>query len=293
MPSPHFHEADSLHYVQNQPVVPDTNLADIQAQNAAAAALNASVRRPNQKPGNGHLDDNSPISRSTTPNMYTGHMLYQGLEDHHLQQPLAGFGTGAPGNGASALNGDAVPQTPEELLAVNSGLKTRIDELEVINDLIQRRLQHYEAYGAGTNPSTGLVEGGHDATQAEAQLRAQLDAMSATEAQLRSQLDESHRRENNLKRRLDEMELELNDAKESLEAHENGRAKKPRLEEPVQDEAVTGLEALAEVVKPEPEIPIDAPAPAPAEAAVEALAETSAPEAQTEAPMEDALHAVV
>lgn len=293
MLSPHSHEADSLHYDQNQPVAPDANLADIQVQNAAAAALNASVRRPNQKPGNGHLDDNSPISRSATPNMYTGHMLYQGLEDHHLQQPLAGFGTGAPGNGTSALNGEAVPQTPEELLAVNSGLKTRIDELEVINDLIQRRLQHYETYGPGPNPGTGLVEGGHDTTQAEAQLRAQIDALSATEAQLRSQLDESHRRENNLKRRLDEMELELNDAKESLEAHENGRAKKPRLEEPVQDEAVTGLEALTEVVKPEAEIPIDAPAPAPAEVAAEALAESSVPEAQAEAPMEDALQAVV
>lgn len=310
MLSPHFHEANSLHYDQNQPVAPDTNLADIQAQNAAAAALNASVRRPNQKPGNGHLDDNSPISRSATPNMYTGHMLYQGLEDHHLQQPLAGFGTGAPGNG-TALNGDAVPQTPEELLAVNSGLKTRIDELEVINDLIQRRLQHYETYGPGPNPGASLVEGGHDTAQAEAQLRAQIDTLSATEAQLRSQLDESHRRENNLKRRLDEMELELKDAKESLEVHENGRAKRPRLEEsvPAQDETVTGLEALTEASKPEAEAPvdapapapIDAPAPAPAEVAVEALAESSVPEApveapveaQVEAPMEEALQAVV
>lgn len=291
MLSPHFHEANSLHYDQNQPVAPDANLADIQAQNAAAAALNASVRRPNQKPGNGHLDDNSPISRSATPNMYTGHMLYQGLEDHHLQQPLAGFGTGAPGNGTSPLNGEAVPQTPEELLALNSGLKTRIDELEVINDLIQRRLQHYETYGTGPNPGSSLVEGGHDATQAEAQLRAQIDALSTTEAQLRSQLDESHRRENNLKRRLDEMELELKDVKESLESHENGRAKKPRLEEPVQDEGVTGLEALTEVVKPEVEVPIEAPAPAPVEVATEALADNSAPEAQAEAPMEEALQA--
>lgn len=306
--------------IQNQPVAPDATFADIQAQNAAAAALNASVRRPNQKPGNGHLDDNSPISRSATPNMYTGHMLYQGLEDHHLQQPLAGFGTGAPGNGTSPLNGDPVPQTPEELLALNSGLKTRIDELEVINDLIQRRLQHYETYGTGPNPGAGLVEGGHDPTQAEVQLRAQVDALSATEAALRSQLDESHRRENNLKRRLDEMELELKDAKESLEAYEGDRAKKPRLEEPVsdiQDEALTGLEALTEVVKPEAEILQDAPAaepaaepiiepaiepatepptaptPTPVEVAAEALAESSVPEAQIEAPIEEAQNVIV
>lgn len=228
---------NGLHNDQNQPVALDSNLADIQAQNAAAAALNASVRRPPQKPGNGHLDDHSPISRAATPNMYAGHMLYQGLDDHHLQQPLGGFGAGAAGNGApSPLNGEAVPQTPEELLALNSGLKTRIDELEVINDLIQRRLQHYEAYGSGPSAGAGLVEGGHEAAQLEAQLRAQVDALSVTEAQLRSQLDESHRRENNLKRRLDEMELELKDTKESLEAYDNGRAKKPRLDEPHLDE---------------------------------------------------------
>ncbi|KAF3767386.1 hypothetical protein M406DRAFT_231078, partial [Cryphonectria parasitica EP155] len=212
-----------------QAIANEANVADIQAQNAAAAAL--SVRRTAQKPGNGHIDDtNSPISRTTTPNMYAGHMLYHGMDDHHLQQPLAGFGLGGPGNGRapSPLNGEGVPQTQEELLALNSGLKTRVDELEVINDLIQRRLQHYEAFGTGAAAAAGLVDGSHEN---EVQLRAQLDALAASEAQLRSQLDESHRRENNLKRRLDEVELELKDVKESLEAHENGRAKKIRLDE--------------------------------------------------------------
>lgn len=215
--------------------------------------------------------------------MYTGHMLYHGLDDHHLQQPLAGFGLGAPGNGRapSPLNGEAVPQTQEGLLALNSGLKTRVDELEVINDLIQRRLQHYEAYGSGQPAAAGLVEGGQEA---ELQLRAQVDALNSTEAQLRSQLDESHRRENNLKRRLDEMELELKDAKEALEAHENGRAKRPRLEEPVDGDGQAPQEEFHAEALPEP--PVDAPIEVP----VDITAEAPIVEAQAEAPMmEEAL----
>lgn len=257
--------------MQNQPVAPDPNVADLQAQNAAAAALHATVRRPNQKAGNGHIDDtNSPISRTTTPNMYANHMIYHGLDEHHLQQPLAGFGL-AGGNGrASPMNGEGVPQTQEELLALNSGLKTRVDELEVINDLIQRRLQHYEVYGAGQ--PAGL-EGGHEA---EAQLRAQIDALTASDAQLRSQLDESHRRENNFKRRLDEMELELKEAKESLECHENGRAKRPRLEEPVNGDGDVPQEVDMEATQEAPvEAPIEAPMEAPLEALVEAPMEAS------------------
>lgn len=280
-------EANHLRFDQNQPVAPDANVADIQAQSAAAAALNASVRRTSQKGGNGHIDDtNSPISRTATPSMYSGHILYHGLEDHHMQQPLAGFGLGGPGTGRnpSDLNGEAVPQTQEELLALNSGLKTRVDELEVINDLIQRRLQHYEAYGTGANPGAGMVEGGHDT---EAQLRAQIDALAASEAQLRSQLEESHRRENNLKRRLDEVELELKDARESAEVHDNGRAKRPRLEEPVNDEGEIPQEVSTQVA-PEPhiEVPVaEAPTETSAEASVEASVEAPV-EAPSEAPAE-------
>lgn len=223
--------------------------------------------------------------------MYAGHMLYHGLDDHHLQQPLTGLGLGGPGNGHthSPLNGEAVPQTQEELLALNSGLKTRVDELEVINDLIQRRLQHYEVYGTG-QPAAGLVEGGHDA---EVQLRAQIDALTASEAQLRSQLDESHRRENNFKRRLDEMELELKEAKESLEAYESGRAKKPRLEVPVNGEEDNRQDVLAEAVPEGPvEVPVEAPVEVPMEAPVEAPAGAPA-DAPVDAPIDPSTDAPV
>lgn len=216
--------------------------------------------------------------------MYAGHMLYHGLDEHHLQQPLSGFGVPGTGNGRvpSPMNGEGVPQTPEELLALNSGLKTRIDELEVINDLIQRRLQHYETYGTGAGPAAGNGLDGHDVSHAEAQLRAQVEALSASEAQLRSQLDESHRRENSMKRRLDEMELELKEAKESLEFHDNGRAKKMRLTETTDPVSALKDEFLAEApADPTADIPTDLPAAVAQEIAPE-LATEPAPEPATE-----------
>ncbi|KAK7721366.1 GATA zinc finger protein 3 [Diaporthe eres] len=283
---------------KNQAVASDANVADLQAQNAAAAALG--VRRTSQKAGNGHIDDtNSPISRTATPNMYAGHMLYHGLDEHHLQQPLSGFGVPGPGNGRvpSPMNGEGVPQTPEELLALNSGLKTRIDELEVINDLIQRRLQHYETYGTGAGPATGNgLDGGHDAAQTEAQLRAQLEALASSEAQLRSQLDESHRRENSMKRRLDEMELELKEAKESLEFHDNGRAKKMRMTETSDAEAALKEDLLAEApADATAEIPTELPTDVAQEIAPEVAPESApepAPEPATESAAEAATEAV-
>lgn len=199
--------------------------------------------------------------------MYGSHMMYHGMDDHHLQQPLADFGVDANGNAHSPMNGDAI-QTPNQLLAVNSGLKTRVDELEVINDLIQRRLQHYETYGTGGNNEEGLV--------AQANLRAQVESLQQSEAQLRSQLDESHRRENAMKRRLDEMELELNALQ--TQDHENGRAKRPRLEE----EPVVNGEA-----EDRHEIH-DAPVEAAPEALEDVSAENSVPEVQAEAPMMEA-----
>ena len=237
--------------------------------------------------------------------MYAGHMLYHGLDEHHLQQPLSGFGVPGPGNGRvpSPMNGEGVPQTPEELLALNSGLKTRIDELEVINDLIQRRLQHYETYGSGAGPAAANGLDSHDVAQVEAQLRAQVETLAASEAQLRSQLDESHRRENSMKRRLDEMELELKDAKESLEFHDNGRAKKMRMTETSDPEAALKENLLAEApadatAEVQTELPADvvqeiapevAPEPAP-EPATEAVTEV-APEAVNEAVTEGSAEA--
>lgn len=220
--------------------------------------------------------------------MYGNHMMYHGMDDHHLQQPLADFGVDANGNAHSPMNGDAI-QTPNQLLAVNSGLKTRVDELEVINDLIQRRLQHYETYGPSGNNEEGLV--------VAANLRAQVESLQQSEAQLRSQLEESHRRENAMKRRLDEMELELNSL-QTTQDPDNGRAKRPRLEEEpviniepevrqeIQD-APTETEAQSEAVPAAEAAPEVAPEAVP-EAFEDVPTEATLPEAQAEAPMMEA-----
>ncbi|KAH8884794.1 hypothetical protein GQ53DRAFT_661060 [Thozetella sp. PMI_491] len=188
------------------------------------------ARRGSQKLVNGHVDDtNSPISRTGTPNMYNhGIGMYPSMDDPQFQgQSLPGFSvTGAsPGRAASPMNGDNVPQTHEQLIAANASLKTRVNELEVIQELYRGRLQQLE-----TEQQAREIGG------IETQLRSELATVSDSEAQLRKELDESHRRENMLKRRLDELELELElkNSKESPDAHDNGRAKKPRLDEPVE-----------------------------------------------------------
>jgi GATA-binding protein len=187
------------------------------------------TRRPSQKSANGAVDEtNSPISRTGTPNLYASHItpLYQNIDDQFQTQQLSGFG-GPDGRAPSPLNGDRLdmPQTHEQLLAANSSLKTRVSELEVIQELYRGRIQqleHEEANRQAQEKSN---------SDAEVQLRAQLDAMNESHAQLQKDLEESHRRENMLKRRLDELEVELKEAKEALEVHESGRAKKARVDD--------------------------------------------------------------
>ncbi|AEO60561.1 hypothetical protein MYCTH_2309867 [Thermothelomyces thermophilus ATCC 42464] len=202
----------------------DLNGADLGAVNGAAG-----VRRASQKPANGVLDDtHSPISRTGTPNLYASHMapMYQNLEDQFQAQQLSGFG-GPDGRAPSPLNGDRLdmPQTHEQLLATNASLKTRVSELEVIQELYRGRIQQLEQEEANRQAQEKTK------SEADEQLRNQLNAINEAHAQLQKELEESHRRENMLKRRLDELEVELKEAKEALELHENGRAKKAKLDD--------------------------------------------------------------
>ena len=170
-------------------------------------------------------------------NMYNA-AAYPLLDDGQYQgQHLHGFGAGDASGGHHSPNGDA-PQSQEQLAAANSSLKTRVAELEVINDFIQRRLGHYEP-PYGTAPAGNGQDG--QGAEGEAHLRSQVELLTQSETQLRTQLDESHRRENMLKRRLDELEQELHEANDSLTAYESSRAKKPRLESPsaARSDAVT------------------------------------------------------
>uniref|UniRef100_L2FE81 Gata transcription factor n=1 Tax=Colletotrichum fructicola (strain Nara gc5) TaxID=1213859 RepID=L2FE81_COLFN len=142
-----------------------------------------------------------------------------------------GFNVGGENRSASPLNGDRhldVPQTHEQLIAANSALKTRVSELELINELFRGRLSQMEQDEASAR------RGQEISGKAEAQLRSQLEASN-------KQLEDSHRRENNLKRRLDEMELELKEAKEAADSSsESGRAaKKLRVADMVGDSEVS------------------------------------------------------
>jgi GATA-binding protein len=128
------------------------------------------------------------------------------------------------------LSGDRLdmPQTHEQLLATNASLKTRVSELEVIQELYRGRIQQLEQEELSRQAQE------RSKSETEEQLREQL-------AQLQKELDESHHRERMLKGRVDELEVELKEAKESLDAHESRRSKKPRTD----DAAPSGDEAAS------------------------------------------------
>ncbi|KAK2040270.1 hypothetical protein LZ31DRAFT_49214 [Colletotrichum somersetense] len=198
----------------------DPNGLDLHGQNPGSAQ-----RRPSQKSTNGNADGESPVSRTGTPSLYNPSLpVFQGMDDAQLQAGLQGFSENRAG---SPLNGDRhldVPQTHEQLIATNSALKTRVSELELINELFRGRLSQMEQDEASAR------RGQEISGKAEAQLRMQLETS-------KKQLEESHRRENNLKRRLDELELEL---KEALDMSDSGRAaKKLKLTEMVGESEVS------------------------------------------------------
>lgn len=202
----------------------DPNILDqTRSQNGTPPPGSMGHRRTSQKSANGHSDgSNSPISRAATPSMYPGHMpSFNGLDDHyahhsptlppmHIRQPSPGRST-SPLNGANGLE---VPQTYEQLVAQNSALKTRVSELDLINELFRGRVAQLE--------------------QDESTARRGQEMHRESEQSLISRLEESQRRENQLKRRLDDMERELSELKEGPP-----RAKKMRVADMVGDSDVS------------------------------------------------------
>jgi GATA-binding protein len=140
-------------------------------------------------------------------------------------QYQSSFNVSGENRASSPMNGDRgdSPQTHEQLIAHNSSLKTRVSELEVINELFRSRLNQLEQQEAAAR--RGQEVAGVEQTQ----LRSQLEVSQDREGQLRSQLEDSHRRENSLKRRLDELELELKGLKDGSSDEHVG--KRPRLDE--------------------------------------------------------------
>ncbi|KAI1325504.1 hypothetical protein F5Y16DRAFT_411412 [Xylariaceae sp. FL0255] len=211
------------------------NFQSHDAANAAAtAAALAAVRATQQKGVNGHGANDSPIPRTTPPNVYDPNLAaFSGLEHFqhdNLHYPLPGA---SPGHGASPTNGDQSsldgPQTHEQLIAANASLKTRVSELEVINELYRGRLQQLEQDNqtADNYRHTAEMSAKEAATE------------RAHREDIQRQLEDSHRRENNFKRRLDEMELELQELKAQMKEPDvtEPPAKRPKLEAQVSEAA--------------------------------------------------------
>lgn len=212
------------------------------ANGAEHAAVQAAEAMRRSKAANGTDGIDSSLSRTGTPSMYNNSLSTFMVDDAYQVSGFNGDAhTGSPLNGDR--NGDG-PQTQEQLIAHNSSLKTRVSELEVINELFRGRLSQLEQQEAAARHGQEL------AGAEQSQLRTQLETTQLSEAQLRDQLEDSHRRENNLKRRLDEMELELQAAKEAAGEEPERPAKKARTEpeiEPVLEVAdETAQEALEE-----------------------------------------------
>ncbi|KAI1399126.1 hypothetical protein F4819DRAFT_510533 [Hypoxylon fuscum] len=218
---------------QSLPATANTNGNGFQNHDSATAAALAAVRATQQKATNGHgHGTDSPVSRTATPSLYDPHLTAFQAMDHFQsdglpQYPLPG---GSPGH-HSPMNGDQqldVPQTHEQLIAANSSLKTRVSELELVNELYRGRLQQLEQ---DMQTADNYRHSAENSAKEAAQERIQRD-------EIQRQLEDSHRRENILKRRLDEMEQENQDLKSKIEESESERAaKRPKLDEGKNDEA--------------------------------------------------------
>uniref|UniRef100_A0A093VXW7 GATA type zinc finger protein asd-4 n=1 Tax=Talaromyces marneffei PM1 TaxID=1077442 RepID=A0A093VXW7_TALMA len=196
-------------------------------------------RRASRKMSPGHSDrSNSPVSRTDTPGMSSLHQHNSNIAPQHMFDsvtlgdssfnpantlPALQLRQPSPGSTSSMIDRHLeVPQTYEGLLAANTSLKTRVSELEVINELFRGRVAELEQ---------------SDATARRSEMIAR-----DSEARLRRSLEDSQRREDDMKRRISELEQQLSDHSGSGPFQGNGSSepamKKIRLSDVVDYEAV-------------------------------------------------------
>lgn len=201
-------------------------------------------RRASRKMSPGHSDrSNSPVSRTDTPGMSSLHQHNSNIAPQHMFDSVTlGDSSFNPANTLPALQlrqpspGSTssmqvdrhleVPQTYEGLLAANTSLKTRVSELEVINELFRGRVAELEQ---------------SDATARRSEMIAR-----DSEARLRRSLEDSQRREEDMKRRVSELEQQLSDHSGSGPFQGNGSEpamKKIRLSDVVDYEAVNAAKS--------------------------------------------------
>ncbi|KAF7715539.1 Ascus development protein AreB-like protein [Penicillium ucsense] len=185
-------------------------------------------RRASRKMSPGHSDrSNSPLSRTDTPGFGSMQAHNSNIAPQHMfDQVTAGRDGGLGSSGLPALplrqpSPSALdrqlesPQTYESLLALNTSLKTRVSELDLINELFRGRVAELEQSDASARRSEMIARD--------------------SEARLRRSLEETQRREEELKRRVNELEQQLG-ASASVEADSSEpSAKRIRLSDMVEN----------------------------------------------------------
>ncbi|KNG86339.1 putative GATA transcription factor (AreB), partial [Aspergillus nomiae NRRL 13137] len=169
-------------------------------------------RRASRKMSPGHSDrSNSPVSRTETPglppmqqqlppqhnsNIAPQHMFDSvTLGDHGLTNGLSSgqLRQQSPTSTSAAVDRlNESPQTIEGLLAANTSLKTRVRELEFVNDLFRGRVTELEQSDAAARRSEMIARD--------------------SESRLKRALEEAQRREEDLKRRVSELERHVGEA---------------------------------------------------------------------------------
>ncbi|CAL5868162.1 uncharacterized protein PFLUO_LOCUS2386 [Penicillium psychrofluorescens] len=158
--------------------------------------------RASRKMSPGHSDrSNSPLSRTETPGFAAMHQHNSNIAPQHMfdsvtlgdnalhsssSLPSLQLRQSSPG---AADRQQESPQTYESLLAINTSLKTRVSELELINGLFRGRVAELEQSDANARRSEMIVRD--------------------SEVRLRRSLEESQRREEDLKRRVGDLERQL------------------------------------------------------------------------------------
>lgn len=191
-------------------------------------------RRASRKMSPGHSDrSNSPVSRTETPglpsmqqqqlppqhnsNIAPQHMFDSvTLGDHGLTNGLSSgqLRQQSPTSTSAAVDRhNESPQTIEGLLAANTSLKTRVRELEFVNDLFRGRVTELEQSDAAARRSEMIARD--------------------SESRLKRALEDAQRREEDLKRRVSELERHIGEASNgNLEGDESSgepMAKRMRL----------------------------------------------------------------
>ncbi|KAL9131608.1 MAG: hypothetical protein Q9217_000496 [Psora testacea] len=174
----------------------------------------------------------SPLSRTNTPSLHhpphiAPQHMFDGvsLSDHAFQpHTMSSIPLRQPSPGSTSSNNDRhlePPQTFEGLLQVNSALKTRVNELEVINGLYQGTVRQYQQ-GQQPAPQADMVP--HDTSE------------------LRQLLRQSQQREEELKRQVEDLEREVAELRGELPpAKRTRRSSGSDYPEPPQDFAANGL----------------------------------------------------